>query len=75
MKGGQDEDGGFSETRLCLAKNIDIQNGGRNANLLDYSEAERYVRLVFDPLRLFEKRKQSASQSPSIPESSNKAGK
>jgi hypothetical protein len=40
VKGGENEDRGFTETRLGLAKNIDVQNGSRNANLLDCWKAE-----------------------------------
>jgi hypothetical protein len=35
LKGGEDEDGGFSETRLGLAENVVSENGLRNGNLLD----------------------------------------
>jgi len=35
VKGGQNEDSGLTETGLGLAKNIDVQNGSWNANLLD----------------------------------------
>ena len=40
MKGGENEDRGLTETGLGLAKNIDVQNGSRNANLLDCWKAE-----------------------------------
>lgn len=46
MKGGQNEDRGLSETRLGLAENIDIENGGRNAMLLDCRKAKRWLDLV-----------------------------
>lgn len=35
VKGGQDEDSRLSETRLGLAKHIDVQDCGRDADLLD----------------------------------------
>lgn len=35
VKGGQNEDSGFTETGLGLAQNVDVQNGGWNADLLD----------------------------------------
>jgi hypothetical protein len=35
VKGGQNEDGGLTETGLGLAKNIDVEDGSWNANLLD----------------------------------------
>jgi hypothetical protein len=35
VEGGQNEDSGLTETGLGLAKNIDVENGSWNANLLD----------------------------------------
>lgn len=52
VKGGKDEDSRLSKTGLGLAKNIDVQDSGRNANLLDYGDAERYVRLWFESMKL-----------------------
>lgn len=40
MEGRQDENRRFSETRLGLAEDIDVQNSGRNADLLDCSDPE-----------------------------------
>jgi hypothetical protein len=40
VQSGENEDGGLTETGLGLAKNIDIQNGSRDADLLDCWEAE-----------------------------------
>lgn len=48
VEGSQDENCGLSETRLGLAKNIDVQDSGWDADLLDCSKAEWYVRLLFD---------------------------
>lgn len=52
VKGGKYEDSRLSKTGLGLAENIDVQNSGRNANLLDYGDAERYVRLWFESMKL-----------------------
>jgi hypothetical protein len=35
VKGGQNEDSGLTETGFGLAKNLDVQNGSWNADLLD----------------------------------------
>jgi hypothetical protein len=35
VKSGEDEDSGLTETGLGLAKNIDVQDSSRDANLLD----------------------------------------
>lgn len=40
VKRRQDEDSGLSETRLGLAENIDVEDCGRNADLLDCDEAD-----------------------------------
>lgn len=45
VEGGQDEDRSLTETGLGLAKNIDIQDSSRDANLLDCVEAERWLDL------------------------------
>lgn len=55
----QNEDSGLSETRLGLAKYIDVQDRGRDADLLDCKEAGRKVRLA-RPKR--KKESKSASQ-------------
>jgi hypothetical protein len=39
VKSCEDENGRLSKTRLGLAKNINVQNGGRNTDLLDCDEA------------------------------------
>lgn len=68
VKSRQDEDSGLSETRLGLAEHVDIQNCGRDADLLDCDKAERNVRLEFDS----KGEKENASQmSVHPPESSN----
>lgn len=41
MESGQNEDSGLSKARLGLAKHIDVEDRGRNADLLDCSDAER----------------------------------
>lgn len=46
MEGGQDEDRGLSETGLGLAENIDVEDCGGNAVLLDCGEAEWWLDLV-----------------------------
>jgi hypothetical protein len=46
VEGGQDEDRGLSETGLGLAENIDVEDCGGNAVLLDCGEAERWLDLV-----------------------------
>ena len=72
MKGRQDEDGRLTKTRLGLAEDVNVQDSGRNADLLDCNKAERHVRLVFDALRLEktkreeEEKRKFASQCPSI---------
>jgi hypothetical protein len=40
MQSGENEDGGFTETRLGLAENVDIQDRSGNADLLDCSWSE-----------------------------------
>jgi hypothetical protein len=40
VKGSENEDRGLTETGLGLAKNIDVQNRRRNANLLDCWKAK-----------------------------------
>lgn len=64
VKGGENEDCGLTETGLGLAKNIDVQNGSRNANLLDCWKAEP----MLDWVRRKKKQKKIVvSQCPSIP--------
>jgi hypothetical protein len=46
VEGGQNEDCGLSETGLGLAENIDVENCGWDAVLLDCGEAERWLDLV-----------------------------
>lgn len=38
VKGGQDKDRGFTETGFGLAKNIHVEDGSRDANLLNCSK-------------------------------------
>lgn len=57
MKGGENEDRGLTETGLGLAKNIDVQNGSRNANLLDCWKAE--------PMLDWVRRKKKQKKNPS----------
>lgn len=40
MEGSQNEDRRLTETRLGLAQDVNVQNGGRNADLLDCNKAE-----------------------------------
>lgn len=42
MKGGQDEDRSLTKARLGLAKDVDIEDGSRDADLLDCG-AERWL--------------------------------
>jgi hypothetical protein len=57
VEGGENEDRGFTETRLGLAKNVDVQNGSRNANLLDCWKAE--------PMLDWVRRKKKQKKNPS----------
>lgn len=55
VEGSQDEDRGFSETRLGLAENVDVQDSGRNADLLDCNEADGMLDLY--SMHILKKRK------------------
>lgn len=55
MKSSQDEDRGLSETRLGLAENVDVQDSGRNADLLDCNEADGMLDLY--SMHILRKRK------------------
>lgn len=59
VEGGQDKDRGLTKTGLGLAKNVDIQDSSRDANLLDCVEAERWLDLV----RLMNEAKNGKSNS------------
>jgi hypothetical protein len=49
LKGCQDEDGGFTETRFGLAENIDTEDALRDANLLDCRVKRAEVRSKCSP--------------------------
>lgn len=55
VKSRQDENRGLSETRLGLAENVDVQNSGRNADLLDCSKADGMLDLF--SMHILRKRK------------------
>jgi hypothetical protein len=46
VKSGQNEDRGLSETGLGLAENIDVEDCGGDAVLLDCGEAKRWLDLI-----------------------------
>lgn len=66
VEGGQDKDGGLTQTGLGLAKNIDIQDGSRDADLLDCGEVESWLDLCSTQEQEAEKKNNFASQCPSI---------
>lgn len=55
VESSQDENRGLSETRLSLAENVDVQDSGRNADLLDCNEADGM--LDFYSMHILRKRK------------------
>jgi hypothetical protein len=67
MESGQNENRRLSKAGFGLAKNVDVEDSGRNANLLDCNEPRRMLDL-FDPFKLVRSAavSQNVRPSPSI---------